>query len=416
MRFAWVVLFAAAASGAQFDFHADRQAEYVATLRMSAPGTSWDRTGHEAALARVRVDAKGEFHVMLYAGETEHDYPVFLGPLAAGDHSISVETEPKWSAPGAQVDVRSFSARPAPDDEVIARAPVLFARENTIGLFTDVPMVVYAERDAGSLTYTVIFSNEDGGTSTRALMARWGRTTDVEYIYRLDRATAKAIIQTRNHEDIPFNGTYEGLHPLLIPITNNNMVSGEGRSPIRYQIAPVLVDLSGHSREQVMNDRPFTYRIMAQELVRENKIRPYDTVNGNRVSDPRNYLYLEMKVANHDSALAVQVRLDGENVWRSGDLGRSDYGIERDGWVQTAIELPPGTPASRIAEIGLACVLPLDPKTEPKRTFYMSGECRVDAVGKVFQLSGEYVPGPSVWSLSQPVVIPSGRTVAYRIR
>ena len=38
----------------------------------------------------------------------------------------------------------------------------------------------------------MIWSNEDGGTNTPALMARWGRTTDIEWIYRvvLDRAGA----------------------------------------------------------------------------------------------------------------------------------------------------------------------------------------------------------------------------------
>ncbi len=68
-----------------------------------------------------------------------------------------------------------LSAKPAAtDDDVIARAPVLFARENTVAYFSDVPLLVYAEREGNFLTYTVIFSNEDGGTSTRALMDRGG--------------------------------------------------------------------------------------------------------------------------------------------------------------------------------------------------------------------------------------------------
>ena len=29
----------------------------------------------------------------------------------------------------------------------------------------------------------MIFTNEDGGTATDRLMATWGRTTDIEYVY-----------------------------------------------------------------------------------------------------------------------------------------------------------------------------------------------------------------------------------------
>src|SRR5439155_10800754 len=123
---------------------------------------------------------------------------------------------------------------------VLAHAPVLYARENTVGKFTDVPMIVYAERSnengAAVLMYTVIFSNEDAATSTRALMARWGRTTDVEYVYKAylnqDGSLRRATIQGRGHQEIEFDGRRDGTHPLLIPVTDNNMVSGEATSAI----------------------------------------------------------------------------------------------------------------------------------------------------------------------------------------
>ena len=41
-----------------------------------------------------------------------------------------------------------------------------------------------------TIEYTMIWSNEDGGTNTPALMARWGRTTDIEWIYRVTRGRA----------------------------------------------------------------------------------------------------------------------------------------------------------------------------------------------------------------------------------
>jgi hypothetical protein len=36
------------------------------------------------------------------------------------------------------------------------------------------------------LQYSIIWSNEDGGTNTPQLMARWGRSTDIEWIYRVE--------------------------------------------------------------------------------------------------------------------------------------------------------------------------------------------------------------------------------------
>lgn len=400
--------------GAKFPLNVPAPAEYVASLRMSAPGTDWARPGHEAALARITIDGGHAFHVMLYAGGDEHDYRVFLGQLAAGAHTVEIETEKRWSAPGATVQVAAFSATPS-HDEFVERAPVLYARENTVGLFTDIPLLVYAEREGANLTYTVIFSNEDGGTSTRALMARWGRTTDIEYILRLDTRNGQGIIQAKDHKDIPFNGKYDGRHPILIPSTNNNMVSDEGESPIRYQIAPALVDLSRHSREQVMNDHPFTYRIMAAELEREGKLRKFGTVRDQSISDPRNYLNIEAKIANRDSATTAVVRLEGESRWRTANLGRVDYAIERDGWIQTTVELPPGTTPEKVAEIGFMCVLPVNQKVEPPQ-FYASGECTVEEVGKAFFLTKDYVPGKAFWSMHTPVVIPSGETVIFRIR
>jgi CheY-like chemotaxis protein len=411
-KLACVLLLIAPAFAAELGIHADKAAEYVATLSMSGPGTDWARPEHESAMARVRMDGQREFHVMLYAGEMVHDYRVFLGRLSVGEHRLTVENEPRWSSPGTSIHVAHLAAEAANDDGVIQRAPVLFARENTVGKFTDVPMIVYAERQGDVLTYTVIFSNEDGGTSTRGLMARWGRTTDIEYVYRLDLRTGQAIIQAKDHKDIPFNGKYDGLHPLLIPSTNNNMVSGEGQSAIRYQIAPVLVDLSKHSREHVMDERPLAYRVMAQELAREDKLRPFGTVDHNKVSDPRNYLYLEAKVGNRDSALATWVRLEGETRWHSSHTGRVDLAIERDGWIRTTVELPPGTTPAKVAEVGFSCVIPQD----DEKHFYLAGECRVEAVSKVFFLSQDYVPGASFWAMKDAVSIPSGQMIAFRIR
>ncbi|MBI1787588.1 MAG: hypothetical protein HYR60_08575, partial [Acidobacteria bacterium] len=205
---------------------------------------------------------------------------------------------------------------------------------------------------------------------------------------------------------VEFRGRRDGRHPLLIPSTKNNMVSGEGESPIRYQLVPVVVDLTHGSREQVMDDQPISYRVAAQELRREDKLRPFGAVDGERISDPRHYLYLEAKVSNQHSAVAAAARVKGEDFWRFGHLGRADYAISRDGWVRTTIELPAG---AQPAEIGFECLV------APEKSWPLAGTCRVEAVAKVFFLDAEYRPRPSLWRLPRPVEIPAGRLRSFQV-
>lgn len=401
----------AAIAGNDFPFQLDAPAEVVADLDLSAPDADWGRPGREGALAVITVDGSHSQHVMVYGGQRHH-YQVFLGPLDPGAHTVKVERHPDYSARGAHLEVHNVTYRQyKPTDPlyaVIANAPVLFARRNTIGKFTDVPMVLYCERLGDtSLRYTMIFSNEDGAASTRALMARWGRATSIEYIYEVwpDKTgkPLRAQIQTINHKDAGFHGKREGFHPLLGVVTDDNMVADDAASPIRYQLAPVLVDLGNAPREKVMDEHPITYLISARELEREGKLRTFGKVEGTKIGAPENYLFVEMRLLNKDARVAVLARLREDNFFRSSDLGVYDMGIERGGWVRTAIELPPATQPAQVAEIAFQC-LP-DARSEG------AGSCRVDAIGKMFFLNSKQTPDPSFYRPGMdrgPWVIPAG--------
>lgn len=241
----------------------------VAEIEIEAPGQN-GRT------IPVLVDGAEQQHLTLFAGGDRFVYRIFLAEVPAGEHTLE-----------AGGGAHPVSIRVQPDNSPELRhAPVLYARKNTIGRFTDVPMLCYSERLSENgrayLQYTVIFSNEDGGTSTRGLMARWGRTTDIEYIYRVFLDTDEATIQAKDHKEVPFRGKRVGRHPFLIPSTDNNMVSDEGTSPIRYQMAPLIADLSRHSREEVMDEHPLTYRVAAEELEREHKLARLEKWTGKR--------------------------------------------------------------------------------------------------------------------------------------
>ena len=415
-----VVFFAitcAAFGASRYPFTTSQRAEAIAVLDMSSPGADWAKRGSEAAVVDLSLDGKPHQQVILYAGAARHKYRLSLGLLPPGEHEITLERNTKFSAAGAQFEAHGLEVEEIgathPDIDVYSSAPVLFARLNTIGRFSDIPLVLYCERvkDAGgdALQYTVIFSNEDGGTSTRTLMSRWGRATDIEYVYRRSTASGQGIVQGPNHKDVEFTGDHDGSHPLLMPVTDNNMIAAAKDSPLRFRLAPVLVDLSNLSREEVMDRHPVTYSVMAKELAREGKLRPFGVAAGENISDPRNYVFVDYSAMLTDAALTVTVRLlDGKQY--SSDLGRGDIAIARSGNVRTTIELPPGTDRNRIAGISFECRVVPPPKGESPSH---SGQCILNGVSKVFQLRSDYTPGTRFWWTTQPVMLTTGTGVSY---
>jgi hypothetical protein len=140
----------------------------------------------------------------------------------------------------------------------IATCLFLYGREDNAT--SDTPlMTTYENRDAGGgrrrLIYTVIFSNEDGGTGNDlgSLVARWGRSTDIEWVYDVvvnadGSRTEPGVIQSAGHKTVPFQGRYEGAHPILRTSTTNNMVSDTGKSPFLFALAPLRETFPQKSR------------------------------------------------------------------------------------------------------------------------------------------------------------------------
>ena len=363
------MIFAVALASLLFRFEVKQPAEIVVDLPVRAPNCDWAVPGKEAAVADVYIDGKLQQNVFVFGSVEPSAYPLFLGVLTPGHHELRVDRNAQYSAPACNVVATkdTVSAREIPKGDpayaAIANAPILYARKNTIGKFSDIPLITYFDEieEGGQkvLQYTVIFSNEDGGTNTRALMARWGRTTDIEYIYRgavgTDGTITQAIIQGRNHKDVEFAGQREGSHPILIPVTDNNMVGDNDTSALRFQIPPGRHEAKTQTREAMMP--PWSYSVMTKEMIREAKLREYGVVEADKISDPRNYLYVDYDVTNHESAVNVNVRLRTAGTIYSSSLGRLDYAISRDGWVQTTVELPPGTKAGDIAEVSFECLV-----------------------------------------------------------
>ena len=368
--------------GREFSFESTGRGETVAELDLRSSGSDWGSTRRQAAVAKVTVDGGAPQHVWVL-GERKGPVNVFLGTLTPGKHRLTIERDEAFSAPDSTLEVRG--AKFSEDGgNILANAPVLYARADTAGQFSDIPLLVYAERlPGGILQYTIVFSNEDGGTSTRGLMAVWGRTTDIEYIYRVG-ADGRAIIQAKDHKDIPYDGPLEGHHPLLVPVTKNNMVapttSEASKGAMRFQLVPMEVDLSTHSREIVMDRAPWTYAVAAKELTREGRL--------DQIGDPRNYLYLEAQIANTQARLGFKVRLVTETAWRTSYREDRRLAIERSGWVRSTISLPPGTSPKQIAEFGYDCL-----PNEKDGVKAAGASCKIEQISPAFFLTPDYLPG-----------------------
>lgn len=338
--------------------------EAVATITAGCERCHWGTPGREAVALKLSIDGSYSQHVLLTRGEGPADYAVVLGPLAAGRHRLTFERDRTLSATDAgeahidSVSVESFGPDAA-EHSWLSMAPVLHARPGTVERFSDVPLMMYAETTPGTTNgyvYTVIFSHEDGGTPTDRLMATWGRSTDIEFVYRIGPGTADAPggeYQGVDHEIVPFRGRREGAHPLLWVSTDNNMVSDSGpETAIRFALAPRLVTLDEKSREAVMDGNPWLYEVMSAELAREGRIDGSAPAGSGKVADPRTFAYLEACGDLQEATIAFDIAVrggDADTVWHATDRGDPRFRIARSGCFRAAVPLPVGTAPPQIA-------------------------------------------------------------------
>ena len=261
----------------------ERPAEVVAEVRARCARCDWQRPGREAAVLRLTLDGRYAQHLVLARGSGT--YRVALGRLEAGAHALEVALEPGLSCRGVgPVEVEAVRFEPAAEgsaqEEALAHAPLLYLRADTLPRFTDLPLVMWYETDplpsGRRLRYSVIFSNEDGGTPPDRLMATWGRVTDIEYVYGVELDAQGRVVreeyQGKDHTLPAFAGRREGARPLLWVTTRNNMVGERGETTYRVAPAPAPFDLTGVSREAVMDANPWTYAVSAAEVRREGRV------------------------------------------------------------------------------------------------------------------------------------------------
>jgi hypothetical protein len=402
---------AVAQTVASVQFDVKTPGEAIATIPADCPRCDWSVTGREAVTLKVDLDGQYSQHLMLTHGP-KPAYRIMLGPVEIGTHRIALSRDEALTARGAgsfavgNVEVQVVTPE-APEYEKLSFAPILHQRPNTIGGFSDTPLLMWVESEvtpAGRRhRYSVIFTNEDGGTPTDRLMATWGRATDIELVYdvALDARgrILKEEIQAPKHEILPFTGPKTGSHPLLWVVTDNNMVSDKGESRVRQAPAPIFFSLTERSREAVMDANPWTYRVMAAELSREHKIDADARAGSGTIPDPRRYAYIEAcGEVSETTAIAVDVGVEREGrvEWFSTDRETPEFRVARSGCFQAAAPLPDGvrlssSPAPRLRVRAYR-------RATDRNTPLPEGPVKaiIRRVNTVFMLGDDYRPGPGL--------------------
>lgn len=397
-------------------FPIDHAGEARAIVSAACGRCDWGVDGREAVALRLTLDGKYSQHIVLARGEAT-TYRITLGFLTEGTHRLDVERDAELSAAGAGPAtfnlVRIETLVPGTSDDFIAQAmaPILYARPNTIGRFTDLPLFMWYEvvptPRGRQYRYSVIFSNEDGGTPTDRLMATWGRTTDIEFVYGVELDDQHRVLaeefQGPGHEVPAFKGRHETGHPLEWVSTDNNMVSESGTTTIRYAPAPVRFDLTDVSREAVMDAHPWLYAVMAQELAREGKIVADAPPGNKQIPDPRRFVFIEACGEVGNAALAFAV--NAGDRWIPSDRGLPQYRVVRDGCFRVATPLPAGVNARDIRAIRAQVFARL---AESGKEAPAPGPVRLMRINKVFMLDERYIPGKTLLEWMGPATLTAG--------
>lgn len=357
--------------------------EGLLNLTVWAPGVSWQRVGAESAIASAYVDGTYETDILV-TGDTPVGRQFQIGGVTAGTHQLKlVFADDRSPAAAHDIDVAGLSVQTVssqdPSYVALTHSPILYGRSLPAyggpfqNAWTDPPLVAwhysYPQPDGTTkYEYQIVWSNEDGGTVTEppAEQARWGRMTDIEWIYRVtvdangNTVAGSETFQAPSHQTSTFAGAHEGGHPVLQTCTDNNNVCDQPvDAKMRFYLSTAqTMDPTTQAREQIMEMNPWMYAVMGEELIREGRTESHPNTDSAQLSDARNYLYIVInKTTNPYSdstpwvGTSIGVKLKGDrNLYRS-DHNVPNWSLQRDGEDATTVELPSGTKMSDIEEI-----------------------------------------------------------------
>tara|TARA_Y100001970_G_scaffold206461_1_gene251440 strand:+ start:75 stop:2549 length:2475 start_codon:yes stop_codon:yes gene_type:complete len=219
------------------------------------------------------------------------------------------------------------------------------------------------------------------------MMLSWGRTTDIEWVYSVELNQQNEIIdevfQGASHITTDFNGQKYGTHPYLINATANCNFSDTGTSDYKLFLSPNNSMVSNHTREYLMDQNPWTYKIMAQELINENKYEENQNPTHWELSDVRNYIYIEYVSSQSGSPSNSKVSASFYNDCYKYSNTHNDPDIQfniGNGIHRTAIELPENFDIDELEYLSFSA------NNDSEYTI------SINTINKLFYLSDNYEP------------------------
>ncbi len=354
----------------EINFELSQPAQVVAHFQISSE-TDWENPELPAVFLEVLIDDRLASHLVTYMGRPFHDYAIHLGALIAGPHNLAFQRADSSTAMLKLREVRiDIYEKDHAFFSVLAHAPIIFGRSRrdvstneANGMLldpdmrhSDVPLLLVYDEQASNFgktrTYTVFFSNENGGTPPPGLLHLWGRYTDIEWAYRVElddtSKRRQAFFQGPKHQQLVYRGGFENDQPTLQVATLNNMFSDSLTTKLRFALPPLFNMPPDSPRESMMLQAPWTWQVSAKEARREQRLDP-SPVDSTRIADLQRYLYIHF-VAQPEKAgtktggfFLVKYKKSpntyASNLWNDNLIIRSDTTISR----QTAVPLPAGT-------------------------------------------------------------------------
>jgi len=343
------------------DFDVNTDGAYLLNLYLSS-NTSWEETNNESAVLTIFIDGVYNNDIVIYNGSESHNYQQIIGDsLSIGTHTLDLYFDYNKSSPLASnilienKDIISLDNTNI-DSDAFKYSPILYGRNIFAwneSNHTDIPLILYYdvsyEDNLKTIKYSIIFSNEDSrvGIGLSDMMLSWGRTTDIEWIYEVSLNSQGDIIneifQGASHTPTIFNGNKLNNHPYLINATANCNFSDTGISDYIFFLTPLNINSEGHTREYIMDQNPWSYKIMGQELINEDKYEEEQNPLNWEISDVRNYLYIEYEGYQSESNILTKISTNFYNDCypysnnHNNDEIFFDFG---NGINRTAIELP----------------------------------------------------------------------------
>lgn len=342
-----MVLFTLALAGCSYDaseckcsgleIPADAAVGDELVLAITAADTvgDWSSEADPGALIEVRVGGNVR-HLVIPGGLAVVEQRVALGAWDGGALA--------WEVIAG--DAPTFSANASVTvDPTAAGTPVLGTYDTS--WFNDTPLLVYEEDGH----WTWVFTDEDGGTGLlpTLLMASWGRPVDIEGLW--DEGSGQ--IQTTDHAWVPFDGPYEGTHPLFEVVTYNGMIGPLADAP--YLLAPLPVDFTTDGgavpRERVLDEEPWVLATAWAEARREGIVAADGGQDDYLLGEPDEYVFVDYDVTG-GARVSFEVSVDGA-WWSSlnglGTSGLTDASVGGRG--RTCVELPPGAGWSDVTDV-----------------------------------------------------------------